>query len=158
MMGKDRNRDSRWTYFLGQINTRHMGCQGSPGYNNVFSDSRMQPMQVTIYHNPRCSKSRATLQLLKTRGIEPRVIEYLKEPPDAKTLETLLLKLRMKPRDLMRKGEPAYRELGLDDPDLGTDALIRAMVEHPILIERPIVVAGARAIIGRPPEKILELL
>jgi len=115
-------------------------------------------MAVTIYHNPRCSKSRQTLALLQDRGIEPKVVEYLTETPDADTLDGLLNKLKLEPRDLMRRKEAPYGELGLDDPGLGRQALIAAMVEHPILIERPIVVKGAKAALGRPPEKVLEIL
>ena len=115
-------------------------------------------MTVTFYHNPRCSKSRATLQLLESRGIEPKIVEYLETPPSAGELKALLEKLGMKPRDLIRKGEPRYAELGLKDRQLGDDALIALMVENPILIERPIVVAGGKAAIGRPPEKVLEIL
>ena len=115
-------------------------------------------MAVTIYHNPRCSKSRETLALLQGRGIEPKVVEYLTDTPDAKTLDGLLKKLKLEPRDLMRRKEAPYKELGLDDPDLSRQALIDAMVEHPILIERPIVVNGAQAALGRPPEKVLEIL
>jgi arsenate reductase (glutaredoxin) len=115
-------------------------------------------MAVTIYHNPRCSKSRQTLALLQERGIEPEVVEYLNDTPDAGTLDGLLQKLRLEPRDLMRRKEAPYKELGLDDPGLSREALIAAMVEHPILIERPIVVKGAKAALGRPPEKVLEIL
>jgi arsenate reductase len=113
---------------------------------------------VTIYHNPRCSKSRQTLALLQDRGIEPKVVEYLTDTPDAATLDGLLKKLKLEPRDLMRRKEAPYQELDLDDPGLSRQALIAAMVEHPILIERPIVVKGAKAALGRPPEKVLEIL
>ena len=115
-------------------------------------------MAVTIYHNPRCSKSRETLALLHDRGIAPKVVEYLTDTPDANTLDALLKKLNLQPRDLMRRKEAPYRELGLDNPALSREALIAAMVEHPILIERPIVVNGARAALGRPPERVLEIL
>lgn len=115
-------------------------------------------MSITIYHNPRCSKSRATLQLLQEKGIESTIIEYLKTPPSADELEEILNKLGMEPRDLMRKGEDAYREAGLDNPALDREALIAAMVEHPILIERPIVLSKGKAAIGRPPERVLEIL
>jgi arsenate reductase len=119
-------------------------------------------MSVTIYHNPRCGKSRATLELLRRRGIAPDVIEYLATPPDARRLKQLLKLLGLAPRDLMRKGEAAYKEKNLADPKLGDAALIAAMVEHPILIERPIVVVkdakGERAALGRPPEQVLEIL
>ena len=113
---------------------------------------------VVIYHNPRCSKSRAALQLLEERGVEPQIIEYLKTPPDAARLKELLAMLGMTPRELMRKGEAPYKELNLADEALDDDALIAAMVANPILIERAIVVAGAKARLGRPPEQILELL
>ncbi len=115
-------------------------------------------MAVTIYHNPRCSKSRATLKLLEERGIAPRIVEYLKTPPDAATLDRLLTGLGMEPRALMRRKEAPYRENGLDNAGLSRDALIAAMVAHPILIERPIVVAGDRVALGRPPEAVLEIL
>jgi arsenate reductase len=115
-------------------------------------------MDITIYHNPRCSKSRQTLQLLEERNIGPSVVEYLKTPPSAETLEQLLQMLNLEPRALMRTQEPEYKALGLDDPALSRGQLIAAMVEHPKLIERPIVVAGNRAAIGRPPEKILEII
>ena len=115
-------------------------------------------MAVTIYHNPRCSKSRATLKLLEERGIAPRIVEYLKTPPDAATLDRLLTGLGMEPRALMRRKEAPYRENGLDNAGLNRDALIAAMVAHPILIERPIVVAGDRVALGRPPEAVLEIL
>jgi len=115
-------------------------------------------MKVTIYHNPRCSKSRQTLELLREHGIEPTVIEYLKTPPDEQTLKKLLKLLHMAPRDLMRKGESEYKDSSLDRAALSDDVLIRAMVEHPILIERPIVVVDGKAALGRPPEKVLDLL
>jgi arsenate reductase len=115
-------------------------------------------MAVTIYHNPRCSKSRETLKLLRARGIEPKVIAYLETPPDAATLKRLLKMLGRDARALMRRKEPAYKDNRLDDRALGEDALIRAMVRHPILIERPIVVSGAKAALGRPPEAVLDIL
>ncbi|QQD19755.1 arsenate reductase (glutaredoxin) [Spongiibacter nanhainus] len=112
----------------------------------------------TIYHNPRCSKSRQTLQLLEENGIEAEVIRYLETPPDAATLAELLEKLGLEPRQLLRKGEAEYKELGLADSSLSDDDLIKAMVAAPKLIERPIVVKGARAVLGRPPENVLELI
>lgn len=115
-------------------------------------------MQVTIYHNPRCSKSRQTLALLRERGVEPEIIEYLKTPPDAGTLRDLLAKLGLAPRALLRRREAAYRENGLADPTLGDDTLIAAMAAHPTLIERPIVAVGERAALGRPPENALSIL
>ena len=115
-------------------------------------------MSTRIYHNPRCSKSRQTLGLLQAKGIEPEIIEYLKTPPSARELDGILKKLGMEPRDLIRKKEAAYRSLGLDDPSLDRATLIAAMVDDPVLIERPIVVHGARAAVGRPPENVLEIL
>ncbi len=115
-------------------------------------------MTVTIYHNPRCSKSRQTLALLQDRGIEPRIVEYLKEPPDAATLDRLLTALALAPRALMRRKEAPYKELNLADKGLARDALIAAMVANPILIERPIVTKGERAALGRPPEAVLGIL
>lgn len=115
-------------------------------------------MEVIIFHNPRCSKSRATLALLRERGIEPKIVEYLKTPPSREELESLLERLGLAPRELMRKKEKVYRELGLDDPALGREWLLDAMLENPILIERPIVVVGDKAAIGRPPENVLEIL
>ena len=115
-------------------------------------------MKVSIYHNPRCSKSRGTLKLLEDRGIKPEIIEYLETPPDRAMLERILKMLDMEPRDLMRKNEAVYKEAGLDDPSLSRDQLISALLEHPILIERPIVVTHGKAAIGRPPEKVLEIL
>jgi arsenate reductase len=115
-------------------------------------------MTVTILHNPRCSKSRLTLQLLEERGAAPEVVEYLKTPPDAARLGEILDLLGLEPRQLMRRNEAVYRELALDDPGLGRAELIAAMVANPILIERPVVLANGRAAIGRPPEAVLEIL
>ena len=111
----------------------------------------------TIYHNPRCSKSRQTLALLGEHGVEPKIVEYLQNPPDPETLETVLEELGMEPQAAMRTKEKEYRTLGLAGVT-DSQSLIRAMTENPILIERPIVVSGSRARIGRPPEKVLELL
>jgi arsenate reductase (glutaredoxin) len=115
-------------------------------------------MAVKIYHNPRCTKSRQTLQLLKDRGIEPEVIEYLKTPPSAEELTDILQKLDIEPRALMRKQEAEYKASGLDNSALDKQSLINGMVNHPILIERPIVLANGRAAIGRPPENVLGIL
>ena len=115
-------------------------------------------MRTIIYHNPRCSTSHKTLALLEEKGVNPRIVDYLKMPPSAAELKTILKKLGLRPRDLMRKGEPRYAELGLKDRDLDDDALIALMVANPILIERPIVVSGGKAAIGRPPESVLEIL
>ncbi len=118
----------------------------------------MSPESVIIYHNPRCGKSRLTLQILRERGIEPRIVEYLKTPPSAKLLAELLAKLGLEPRALIRRSEPEYKAAGLDDPSLSTAKLIAAMVAHPILIERPIVVKGNKAALGRPPDAVLKIL
>lgn len=115
-------------------------------------------MTVTIYHNPRCTKSRATLRLLEQRGLKPKIVDYLKTPPSAAELKAILKKLGLKPRELMRKGEPRYAELGLKQRALNDDQLIALMAANPILIERPIVVSGGKVAIGRPPEKVLEVL
>jgi arsenate reductase len=115
-------------------------------------------MTITIFHNPRCSKSRATLALLQERGIEPDVRLYLEDPPDAAELSAILKKLDLKPRELMRKGEAEYREQGLADKNLSDAELIAAMAATPRLIERPIVLAGRKAAIGRPPESVLGIL
>lgn len=114
--------------------------------------------QVTIYHNPKCTKSRETLALLEARGIVPRVIEYLQTPPDNNELDRILKLLEMEPRTLMRKQEPEYRELGLDDAQLTRAQLIEAMVAHPRLIERPVVLANGKAAVGRPPANVLAIL
>ncbi len=115
-------------------------------------------MGYRIYHNPRCRKSRETLKLLREHGIEPEIVEYLKHPPSEAELEHLLGLLGLEPEELMRKGEPEYREL-VRGRDLDRQAMIRIMVQHPRLIERPIVVADdTRAVLGRPPENVLELI
>ncbi|EPL8004064.1 arsenate reductase (glutaredoxin) [Klebsiella aerogenes] len=114
---------------------------------------------VKIYHNPRCSKSRDTLSLLKANGIDPEVVLYLETPPDAATLRQLLKMLNMRSaRELMRQKEDLYKSLNLADPQLSEEALIKAMVENPKLIERPIVVSHGQARIGRPPEQVLEIV
>jgi len=113
---------------------------------------------LTLYHNPRCSKSRSTLQLLEDRGVQPTLVRYLETPPNAEQLRDLLSKLGISARQLLRTGEDEYRELNLADSALSDADLIDAMAAHPRLIERPILVAGNRAVIGRPPENVLELL
>ncbi len=115
-------------------------------------------MSVTIYHNPRCTKSRQTMDLLAENGFAPETVEYLKSPPTAEKLKEILTLLGMAPRDLMRKKEDEYAELGLDNPSLTDAELIGFMVKHPILMERPIVLANGKAAIGRPPEQVLEIL
>ena len=115
-------------------------------------------MSVTIYHNPRCSKSRQTLQLLEDRNIDAAIVEYLKTPPSAKELKSILSQLNLSARELMRKNESAYKEKNLSNDELSEEQLISAMLEDPILIERPIVVANGQARIGRPPESVLEII
>lgn len=114
--------------------------------------------EITLYHNPRCSKSRAALELLRERGAEVRLVEYLKTPPDETELERLAAQLDLPVRKMMRSNEKIYRELDLDNPVHGDDDLLRAVAEHPILLQRPIAVAAGRAVIGRPPENVLELI
>lgn len=113
---------------------------------------------VTIYHNPRCSKSKQALELLEEEGVAPDVINYLNKPPSADKLRELLGMLGISARGLLRKSEQEYIELNLADSSLSEDQLIQAMVKHPKLIERPIVVAAGKAVIGRPPEKVLDLI
>jgi arsenate reductase len=113
---------------------------------------------VTIYHNPRCSKSRAALDLLREQGLEPHIVEYLKNPPSESELAAILMLLGMEPRELMRRKEEDYTRANLDDPGLTREELIRALHDHPRLIERPIVLANGRAALGRPPESVLEIL
>ena len=113
---------------------------------------------LTLYHNPRCSKSRGALQLLEERGLAPTIVRYLEAPPSAAQLSDLLGKLGIGARQLLRSGEDEYRTLNLADPALSEAQLIEAMVAHPKLIERPILIAGGKAVIGRPPEKVLEIL
>ncbi|MBC8289151.1 MAG: arsenate reductase (glutaredoxin) [Planctomycetes bacterium] len=113
--------------------------------------------KVTIYHNPRCTKSRQTLQLIRDAGVEPEIVEYLKSPPTTAELDAILKKLKREPLEAMRRKEAVFNELGLNSDTSREDALI-AMAENPILIERPIVVRDRNAVIGRPPENVNDLL
>ena len=114
---------------------------------------------LTLWHNPRCSKSRAALELLTARGIAPRVVQYLDTPPSPDDLRTATAALGIAPRDLLRTGESEYAALGLDDLSLDDAAIIAAMHAHPRLIERPVLLRDdGRAVVGRPPERVLELL
>jgi arsenate reductase len=115
-------------------------------------------LKVQILHNPRCSKSRATLQLLNDQGIEPEIILYRDNPPSTKQLTKILGQLNMQPRDLIRKGQSEYKEMALNNEQLSDAELIAAMIKTPILIERPIVLANGKAAIGRPPESVLNIL
>ena len=112
----------------------------------------------TIYHNPRCSKSRKTLELLKENGIDPEIVLYLEETPSGEEIAKLLKSLNMEPRELLRSSEAEYRELGLKNQDFSNEQLIQIMSENPKLIERPIVTNNSVAIIGRPPENVLKLI
>ncbi|MFL9815035.1 arsenate reductase (glutaredoxin) [Stutzerimonas sp. VN223-3] len=114
--------------------------------------------ELTLYHNPRCSKSRSALELLEARGLKPTVVRYLETPPSAVELKKILARLGISPRQLLRSGEDEYKTLNLADPAVTDTTIIDAMVAHPRLIERPILVVGDVAIIGRPPEKVLEIL
>ena len=113
---------------------------------------------LVIFHNPRCSKSRQTLSIIQERDLDLNVVEYLKNPPSKTELKTILKKLGIRPIDLMRKGETLFKEKNLNDPSVTDEYLIDCMVENPILIERPIVIRGEKAIIGRPPERVMEIL
>jgi arsenate reductase len=124
----------------------------------ILTQTRRRFMAVTIYHNPRCSKSRQTLKLLQDRKVSLEIVEYLKTPPNAKTLADILDRLGMEPRQLMRKKEAPYKAKKLDDVKLTRKQLIDAMVADPVLIERPIVLAGKKAALGRPPESVLDIL
>ena len=115
-------------------------------------------MRAICYHNPRCGKSRQTLQLLQEHGVEVAIIDYLKTPPTFQQLDDIIQKLGIQPRDLMRTKEAAYKTNGLDDKSLDRQALINGMINNPILIERPIVIANGKAVIGRPPEAVLAIL
>ena len=115
-------------------------------------------MRAICYHNPRCGKSRQTLQLLQDQGIDVDIIDYLKTPPTFQQLDDIIQKLGIEPRDLMRTKEAAYKTNGLDDKSLDRQALINGMINNPILIERPIVIANGKAVIGRPPEAVLSIL
>lgn len=111
-----------------------------------------------IYHNPRCSKSRQTLEILNDKGVSVEIVEYLKTPPSKQELKSILDALNLTPQDIMRKKEAEYKEAGLDDSDLTANAQIEKMIAYPKVIERPIVVKGKQAVIGRPPENVLDLL
>lgn len=114
--------------------------------------------EIILYHNPRCSKSRQALALLEERNVQPRIIRYLETPPSIDELRSLLEQLKLRPRELMRKQEEPYKVLNLKDPGLEDDVLIKAMHEHPILIERPVAQGNGKAALGRPPENVLKVL
>ena len=114
--------------------------------------------KVQIFYNPKCSKCRLTMDILNDKGVEPSVVEYLNTPPNGAELNEVLNLLSLEPRELMRKHEAPYKENNLDNPDLNREQLIQAMIDNPILIERPIIIKGNKATIGRPPEKVLDIL
>lgn len=118
----------------------------------------MSDKEFCLFHNPRCSKSREALALLQAHGLSPQVREYLKTPPSLAELRQLCVQLGLPARELLRSGEEEYAQLDLGRPELSEDALLRAMAEHPRLLQRPILVRGGRAVIGRPPERVLDLL
>lgn len=118
----------------------------------------MSKTEIIIYHNPRCSKSRETLQILTESGQTPRIIKYLETPPSLQELQQLLSLLKLSARDIVRTGEAAYREQGLDDSSVDDETVLNAIVKHPILMQRPIVVRGNQAVIGRPPDNVKQLL
>ena len=114
--------------------------------------------EVIIYHNPRCQTSRKTLELIRRKGIQPKIIEYLKAPPTLKELNDILKRLKVSPREIIRTKEEAYKKLKLSNPSLSDNALLQAIVKHPVLIQRPIVLSGAKAVLGRPPENVEKIL
>ena len=124
----------------------------------TFAHYRIQEQVSVLYHNPRCSKSRAALAILEERGVEFEVVRYLETPPSEAELHELLDKLNMTPLELMRRSEGAFKEHGLGDDSVSDEERVRAMAEHPILIERPVFIVADNAVIGRPPERVLELL
>src|SRR6266576_6861729 len=133
-----------------------LAFQGKRGYRVVVIARRGNAMPIRIYHNPRCNTSRKTLALLRDKGVEPEIVEYLKTPYTAAQLKTLLGQLKMPARALIRKKEAA--EAGIDPAKMSEDQLIAAMAKHPIIVERPIVISGNKAALGRPPEKVLAVL
>src|SRR5258708_5206981 len=133
-----------------------LAFQGRRGHRVAVIARRGRAMPVRIYHNPRCNTSRKTLALLRDKGVEPEIVEYLKTPYTAAQLKTLLGQLKMPAKALIRKKEAA--EAGIDPARLSEDQLIAAMAKHPIIVERPIVVSGGKAALGRPPETVLDVL
>lgn len=129
-------------------------------YSSRASEMNVSPLhsKITIYYNPKCRKSREALQIIKERGIDPDIRYYLEDPPSKQELSEILRKMGKRPRDIFRKSEPLYKDLGLKNKDLPDDVLLDHLNKHPILIERPIVVKGQRAVLGRPPEDIKKII
>jgi arsenate reductase len=122
-------------------------------------DPERTPMSsVTLYYNPRCSKSREALRLLQEKGVEPQLVDYLRNPPDIRQIDRILGLLGLEPRELMRRDETEYAAHHLDNSALTRDQLVQAMVDHPVLIQRPIALKNDRAVLARPPERVLEIL
>jgi len=124
----------------------------------IFVKTWKQISMTTIYHNPRCSKSRASLEMLEAKGINPTIIKYLDTPPDKAELTEILGKLGLQAEQIVRKGEALYTELSLNDKTLSNEEWIEVLAQHPRLIERPIVVSGKKAAIGRPIERVIDIL
>jgi arsenate reductase len=118
----------------------------------------MSNEKVVIYHNPKCSKSRETLHILQDNNIEPEIVDYLEDPPSAQQLKNIIAMLGISARDLVRSTEPAHKEANLGDDSLSDDDIIEAICEYPVLLQRPIVICGNKAIIGRPPVRVLEII
>lgn len=137
---------------------REEGVRAPEGQGRSQTGTAGTMTPVTIYYNPKCGTCRKTLDRIRAKNIEPTIVEYLKDPPSAAELEKLLALLGMEPRDLMRTKEPLYAERGLDNPALTRRQLIQAMVAYPIVIQRPIVVAGGKVVVARPPERVDEIL
>lgn len=118
----------------------------------------MSKDKIVIYHNSRCSKSRETLQILEDNNVDAEIIDYLEDPPSPQELKRIIAMLGVTARDIMRSTEPVYHDANLDDDSLDDDVIIDAICEYPALMQRPIVVAGERAVIGRPPSRVLEII
>ena len=114
-------------------------------------------MEFTIYHNPQWGKSRKSLELLRAKGIEPTIIEYLKKPLNLKELSSIANKLNMSPKEFVRKSDAKYKELNINEHDISNNELLKAIIDYPRILERPIIISGEKAVIGRPPENILDL-
>jgi len=132
---------------------------GAPAQGGTTNGSAVSThAKVTIYYNPKCRKSREALQIIKEKGIDPEIRNYMEEPPTKAELSEVLRKMGRRPRDIFRKSEPLYKDLGLKNKDLSDDELLTYLNEYPILIERPIVVKGQRAVLGRPPEDVRRII